>query len=78
MAYLEWTAYFEFDNKEYYFDDYIYINVTTRKDKNNAEYYFEDFKVTNNKSKFKANGNNRIVIDEITGTIMCYEGYKAK
>lgn len=67
---------FEYNGKVYNFDEYAFINVEVRKDKNTSEWIFKHFSITNSKNKFALNPGNRIAIDEITGTIIAYDGYR--
>ena len=68
--------YFEYNDKVYYFDDYTFVNVEVARDAETDEWLFKQFSVSNNKNKFKLEAGYRIAIDEITGTIIAYKGYK--
>lgn len=68
--------YFEYNGKTYYFDDYIFINARVKLDKETSKWNFTSFEINNNKNKFDLKSYSRIAIDEITGTIIAYDGYE--
>ena len=68
--------FFTIEGVTYDFDDYTFIKAKVTKNKETAEWEFTSFTVTNNKKQFNLNPNMRIAINEITGTIIAYEGYK--
>lgn len=66
---------FEFDGEIYDFDDYAFLNLEVEKDEETGEWKFTKLQ-NKKKAKFIVNEGYRFVINEITGTIIAYKGYK--
>lgn len=64
---------FKYDGKIYYFEDYLFIEADVKKDDKTDSWFFEYFKINN---KLSVRNGTRIAIDELTGTIVTYNGYK--
>lgn len=69
---------FEYNGKTYYYDDYTFVNIEIARDKDTLESLFRYFTTTNDKTMFDLRLDDRIAIDEITGTIISYRHYKGE
>lgn len=69
------AEYFEYNGKKYYYDEYTLVYARVTKNSENGEWIFGRITVTNSVDHFHLKSNDRIAIDEITGTIVAYTGY---
>ena len=63
-------------NNKYYFEDYIFVEVNVIKNVHSGEWMFKYFTIHNSdtiKNEFRK--GNRLVIDELTGIIVVYNGF---